>query len=463
MAKRVLINFDVQDVDQKISSLDFKTLGVTNKNGKSYTVSPGLQIHITLKNKKSWRLRFIGLDGKEKNPKIGNFPEISFQNATSILNETLDCLARGEKPLQTNVKIAKHHSSQSLMVDLTFKEAFDKFCEFKRGNGNTKHADWAETTLNQHLKIFKKHVLPTLGAYDVKKIVVSDLSNILKRIESSGALSIRDKAFKALRGMYGWMTAKNIEGDKRFPELNLANSIPRETFIKAKSENFKHVTSIYDLKRIVNSIYNLQASYEVKQAIKLQLHLVFRPSMVSKLKWSEVKFLDEQEMVVSSEERERLHLYDLIVLSKERMKMSRGYESTISPQVREILLDMRQKTGYSEYVFLSPYRSGDNKPISTDSMSTALRRNGISDISPHGFRHTASTILRKHLDCDGYEYSTAIEVQLSHSIGGVEQIYNKSDYLKRRSEVMNKWSDFIESLIDVPKEESDKFAGEVYF
>jgi len=455
MAKRVSINFDVQDVDQKISSLDAKTLSITHKDGKSYQVTKGLQIHISLRNKKVWKIRFKNLKGKYENPKIGDFPAMGFQEAKSILNETLDSISKDQEPAISKNKKYLATPVKASTNKLFFKDAFQEFCDYKRGNGNKKLAKWAESTLDKHLIRFNKHVLPHIGLISVVDISVKDLTKVLKIIEAAGTLSVRDKVFTVLRDMYDWMVGKNFEGDELYPEFNLANAIPSKIFIKNESQNFKHITTRSEVKTLVNQIYNMRARFEIKQALKLQLHLFFRPVILAELRWSEVKFLDELEN--SSDEDK----YDFIEVPKERMKMNRDFVSTISPQVRNLFLEMREQSRHSEFVFASSYRAGDKKPISRDSLANALKRNCIKQINPHGFRHMASTMLRDELGFD--QDSSAIEVQLSHVIGGVEGFYNKAKYLDKRYQIMNSWSDFIESLIDVPKEESDKLAGEVYF
>ncbi|WP_319380182.1 hypothetical protein [Thiomicrorhabdus sp.] len=62
--------------------MDIELLGVKHKDGKSFQVAPGLQMHVSLKNKKSWRLRYVDLNGKAENPKIGDFPVMTFHHVS---------------------------------------------------------------------------------------------------------------------------------------------------------------------------------------------------------------------------------------------------------------------------------------------------------------------------------------------------------------------------------------------
>ena len=63
----------------------------------------------------------------------------------------------------------------------------------------------------------------------------------------------------------------------------------------------------------------------------------------------------------------------------------------------------------------------------------------------HDLRRTAST----HLNEQGFN-SDAIEACLNHTAKGVRGIYNKAVYEKERTEMLQKWSDYIFSVIYEP-------------
>ncbi|QBZ82361.1 phage integrase [Hydrogenovibrio crunogenus] len=409
------VNFNVLDVDSVVSSLNAQHLEITHKDGHSFPVMYGLYLKVSLKNKKTWRLRYKDLNGKYQFKKLGDFPSMRFDEAKQKMTSFNSSLEARIDPF----KKEKEEQKVFPIAKLKFKDAFAKFCDFKRGNGNIENAKWMEGTLEQHIKIFNKHVLPKIGDEDVSNVTVQDLTKVLKDIEAVGSLTIRDKTLKAFRGMYSWMVGQYInDGDHRYPSLNIANSITKDTFIQRKPKNFKHVTTVSDVKRLVNKVYNLNATFEIRQALKIQLHLFLRPGPLSELLWSDVRFLEDLEV------RTKEDKYDLLEIPKERMKMNADYLSTLSPQVRKLFLELREVTGHSDYVFLSPYRSGDNRPITRDSLLSAMKRNGIDDTTTHGFRHMASTLLRDELGFD--QDASAIEVQLSHTIGGDRRVLQQS-------------------------------------
>ncbi|MNF95453.1 putative prophage CPS-53 integrase [compost metagenome] len=59
----------------------------------------------------------------------------------------------------------------------------------------------------------------------------------------------------------------------------------------------------------------------------------------------------------------------------------------------------------------------------------------------HGTRHTASTLLREH----GWP-KDHIEAQLAHKEGGVSGVYNKAQYLEKRTTMMQWYANYLEKL-----------------
>ena len=71
-------------------------------------------------------------------------------------------------------------------------------------------------------------------------------------------------------------------------------------------------------------------------------------------------------------------------------------------------------------------------------MRIALRSMGFhkEQITPHGFRAMASTILNEH----GWNRDV-IERQLAHVQGGIRDAYNHAEYWDERRRMMQWWAD----------------------
>jgi integrase len=112
----------------------------------------------------------------------------------------------------------------------------------------------------------------------------------------------------------------------------------------------------------------------------------------------------------------------------------------LASQVIEQLRALQAHTGTGEYVF--GVRSGQ-RPLSEITINQALKSLGYGGdvIHPHGFRHTAATMLAEM----GWDENT-IDRQLSHLAQGVKGVYQKARYIKDRTQMMQAWADYVEQL-----------------
>ena len=129
------------------------------------------------------------------------------------------------------------------------------------------------------------------------------------------------------------------------------------------------------------------------------------------------------------------------LISAERMKGRREHIVPLSRQAIKILHDLLPLTGSKTYIFVG----SKGTPISVNTVRCALRSMGFSndEMTAHGFRSMASTLLNEM----GFR-SDVIERQLAHVEGNtVRAAYNRAEYLTERREMMQKWADFLDSLL----------------
>ncbi|MDC4501741.1 site-specific integrase [Acinetobacter baumannii] len=124
----------------------------------------------------------------------------------------------------------------------------------------------------------------------------------------------------------------------------------------------------------------------------------------------------------------------------ERMKGKRIHIVPLSEQVIAILENLKEYTGYTDFVFYSS-RCKDGF-ISSHTILGAIKRMGYSGkMTGHGFRGLASTFLHEK----GF-LSDAIERQLAHpKIDRTSAAYDHSTHVDKRQEMMQDWSVYITS------------------
>ncbi|WP_369819136.1 tyrosine-type recombinase/integrase, partial [Alcanivorax sp. HI0044] len=94
-----------------------------------------------------------------------------------------------------------------------------------------------------------------------------------------------------------------------------------------------------------------------------------------------------------------------------------------------------------------PSQRGASRCLSENGVRVALRDMGYGndDVTPHGFRATARTILDEVL---GYRIEW-IEHQLAHAVKDPNgTAYNRTSLLSQRTKMMQEWANYLDALRD---------------
>ena len=115
----------------------------------------------------------------------------------------------------------------------------------------------------------------------------------------------------------------------------------------------------------------------------------------------------------------------------------------LSLQAVEVLRELQPLTGRGQYVF--PSARTNSRPMSDNAILAALRRLGIGkeEMSGHGFRAVARTILDEVLGVR----PDFIEHQLAHAVRDPNgRTYNRTAHLSERRKMMQRWADYLDTL-----------------
>ena len=113
-------------------------------------------------------------------------------------------------------------------------------------------------------------------------------------------------------------------------------------------------------------------------------------------------------------------------------------------QAVQLLRGLYPLTGPTGYVFQG--ERDRKRPMSENTINAALRRMGYNtqeDMTGHGFRATARTILDERLGFD----RAAIEAQLAHAVKDANgRAYNRTEFLEQRRTMLQGWADYLDKL-----------------
>lgn len=128
--------------------------------------------------------------------------------------------------------------------------------------------------------------------------------------------------------------------------------------------------------------------------------------------------------------------------------MRREHRVPLPAQAVAILKELHSVTGHAALVF--PGLGTGKRPISENTLNSALRRMGYGqdEMTAHGFRATASTLLNE----SGRFSGDAIERALGHQdADAVRRAYARGQHWKEREAMGQWWADYLDGLRDGAK------------
>ncbi|WP_171253855.1 tyrosine-type recombinase/integrase [Acinetobacter venetianus] len=377
---------------------------------KRYTakdaVANGLFLDITTTGVKSWWYRY-SLNGKQERLVIGRYPDLSLKDARQIRDESASLVAKGISPKRNKNKV----------TSVIF-------------------SDYGERYLNEVIKKDRKNpynmilclnndIYPIIGHIALDQISVDDVRLVIWRKKDQGYDAAANQVRGLLKRMFDYAMTLGLV------PYNPVLAIPTRHVFKAIPRNRYLSTS--EIRTYYTTLLNSRIYKPRKLGLLLSLLTLLRKSELLAAKWEHIDF--EQKIWLIPETK-----------ADSKTGHSREMLVYMSTQVVEILKELKTIAGDEPYVFVGRKRGTH---ISHNAFNTAqksaLLLTDIPDFTVHDLRRTAST----HLNEQGFNRD-AIEKCLNHSATGVRGVYNKAEYANERIKMMQKWSDFIFSLIYEP-------------
>lgn len=271
-------------------------------------------------------------------------------------------------------------------------------------------------------------LFPYLGTRPLAKMDAPEVLRVVRRIEARGAIETAYRALKAAGAVF----RHGVQGGYCYsdPTRDLKRSI-----ILPESKHRAAVTDPAKLGELLRAIQSYQGTPVVLTSLMLAPLVFLRPNELRRAEWSEFD-LDGATWTIPS------------MRMKGRLKAKLSGTPHVVPLARQavaVLRDLRPLTGHGRYVFPSPLTA--ERPMSDNATLTALRRMGFAkeEITGHGFRATARTLLAERLDVP----PEVIEAQLAHAVGdSLGRAYTRTKFLEQRRRMMTTWADYLDTLRD---------------
>jgi integrase len=185
--------------------------------------------------------------------------------------------------------------------------------------------------------------------------------------------------------------------------------------------------------KLMRAIFDYEGQPSTRAAMELSALLFQRPGNIRHMEWTEID-LDKALWTIPSDKMKRT------IYGKTN---GRPHFVPLAPRAVQVLKDLKPLTGHGRYVF--PSLLTGERPMSENTIRTALRRMGYTndDMTPHGFRAMARTIMVERLNM----HPDVIEAQLAHGKSGpLGAAYDRAEFMEQRRRMMNEWSDYLYKL-----------------
>ena len=359
---------------------------------------------------KTFIFRYAGENRKTNQIIIGKYPSITLAEARAKATELKRLKERGE-----DVKKA------------VIAQKAVKFADVAR--------EWIEKEQSKSLVSTKKqigrvknHLIFYLGSKEITALKRRDYMQVIEQIQAQEIKKgitheTSERTFRLLRKIL------DLAVNKGYIEHNPTRDIIfNDTFKTSSNNHYKAITDPSKLKELLRAMQDYQGSFYTQQALIFGVHTFLRSANVRGLKWQYVDFEN-----------------NLITFPAEAMKLREIFYMPMSKQVMKLLKTMLEhKRG--DFVF--PSGISATRPLSDSTLNQAIKRLGFGDeMVFHGLRTTASTLLNENIKNHGFS-SDVIELCLDHKErSSVKAIYDRSQRLDERAELMQWWSDYLDSLI----------------
>jgi integrase len=366
----------------------------------------GLYLEVSPTGGKWWRLKYR-FDGKEKRLSLGVYPDVSLKDARDRRDASRKLLADGIDPSE-NRKAMKSARADRVAnsFEVVAREWFAKYS-----------ATWAANHGDRLIRRFKRDIFPWIGGRPIAEVTAPELLAVVRRIENRGALETAHRALGNCGQVFRYAVATGRA--TRNPCGDLRGALP-----PAKGEHFAATTEPKRVAELLRAMDGYEGTLTVRCALRLAPLVFVRPGELRKAEWADID-LDAAEWRYTVTKTSTPHIVPL------------------SRQAVEILRELHPLTGRWRFVF--PGARSNGRPMSDNAILAAMRRMGIGkdEMSGHGFRAVARTILDEVLGVRP-DY---IEHQLAHAVRDPNgRAYNRTAYLPERRKMMQQWADYLDKL-----------------
>jgi integrase len=272
----------------------------------------------------------------------------------------------------------------------------------------------------------EQDAFPWIGRRPLAEIDAPELLAVLRRVEARGAIETAHRVKDACGQVFRYGIATGT--CSRNPAADL-----RDALRPVQTRHHAAITDPAEVGKLMRAAVDYGGQPVTRIALLLSPLLLLRPGELRQMEWAWID-LDAGILTVPGS-----------VMKRTKADKADGppHVVPLARQAVALLTELRVLTGAGTYVF--PALTSKQRCMSENTVRSALRRLGYGndDMTAHGFRAMARTMLAERLDVA----PEVIEAQLAHAVAdSLGRAYNRTQYLEQRVSMMQAWADYLDRL-----------------
>ena len=367
---------------------------------------------MTPSGKKTFALRYRDLAGEQSRITLGEYsPNFTLANARDRVREIKQGLANGTDP-KAEVTKRRNEATEAERYRYTFAQLARDF--------EARHLPTLRPkTSSEYQRIIRNILVPEFGSLSVESIRRRHVFALHERI---GVDEQHPRTANFAKAVLSKMFTFAIE--REYIEANPALNVASHKAGKVRRDRFYTAD---ELRAIWNAIEQQQDP--VRSYFKMLMLTGQRRTETLKARWENIDLQRGTWTIPATDTKNKLE-----------------HVLPLSSQVAEILAELHQLTGRSDYVFESPINPG--KPLNWTHKATERIKelSGVDDFRIHDLRRTSATYMAE-LGVDRTVLGKVLNHKGIAQDDSVTAIYDRSRYFDEVRRALQRWAFRLEGIL----------------
>ena len=393
---------------------------------REYLLADGEGLYLRVRpTGKVWVYRYKQL-GKEAKLSLGHYPVVSLAGARKKARGEAERRAEGIDPREAR-RVAEERERVSRL------NTFELTARAWHAQAK-KDREWSEGYAEKVMRHLELHIFPWIGVLAMDTIAPTEVVRCLHRIKERGHLETAQRVREAVQHVFQY----SVDVGTLDPARNFVNN--RTGGLPApRARHYAAITEPEKLGQLLRDIRAYGGNVITRAALQLSPLLFQRPGQLRFAHWEDVDL--DRALWRCPPEKMKLREW------KKRDSRTPAHLVPLPTQAVDILRDLLPLTGPTGPIFRSmAKRSEKTRYMSDNTVNSALRTLGYDtkeQITGHGFRATARTLIRELLGWD----REVIERHLAHvSDEEMGSSYDRTTHYEQRRRMIQVWADLLDDL-----------------